>query len=64
MFNADNKNVNFLAELWLGILTNKFGAINSREVFLKMCMIFHLITMLLINLTFSALRSLSWLKMI
>ena len=52
MFKADNKNVNFLAQSWLGVLTNNFGAINSREVSLKMCIIFQLITMLLINLTF------------
>ena len=35
MFKSDNKNVNFPTQFWLESLSNKFAAIDSREVSLK-----------------------------
>ena len=35
MFKSDNKNVNFPTQFWLESVSNKFGAIDSREVSLK-----------------------------
>ena len=50
---ADNKNVNFPTQFFLGSISNRFSATDSREVSLmEMCMIFQSITNLLINLTY------------
>ena len=35
LFKSDNKNVNFPAQFCLGSISNKFGAIGSREISLK-----------------------------
>ena len=51
-FRDDNKKVNFSIQFFLQSIFNGFGTTESTEASLtKMCAIFQLITMLLINLT-------------
>ena len=52
-FKAENKNVIFPNQFCLGIISNGFSAVESREVSLKgMCMMFQSITILLTILTY------------
>ena len=52
-FKASNKNNSFPSHFYLGKISNKIDYAKSEEVSLKeICMIFELIMILLINLTF------------
>ena len=52
-FKADNKNVDFPSQFCLGSISNGISASQSREVsVMELCVIFQLITILLINLTY------------
>lgn len=50
---AGNRNINFPTQFFLGRISNNSDAVDSRKISVKgMCMIFQLMTMLLINLRY------------